>query len=105
MYISLLYFSAMNAVNCNTRNNPSPIPRAVLREPVLNTYKHCIFVYLKIKKTNLSILMNTMKPPVLVLIRYGQVVQMFIYLSFGIFSVQTTHNCNRKKFCYKKILV
>ena len=54
MYISLLYFSAMNAVNCNTRNNPSPIPRAVLREPVLNTYKHCIFVYLKIKKTNLS---------------------------------------------------
>ena len=52
MYISLLYFSAMNAVNCNTRDNPSPIPRAVLREPVLNTYKHCIFVYLKIRQTS-----------------------------------------------------
>ena len=56
MYGSLLHFSAMNAVNCNTRNKASPIPRAVLREPVLNMYKHCVFVYLKIKKINLSTL-------------------------------------------------
>ena len=44
MYGSLLHFSAMNAVNCNTRNKASPIPRAVLREPVLNMYKCCKFL-------------------------------------------------------------
>ena len=53
MYGSLLHFSAMNAVNCNTRNKASPIPRTVLRELVLNMYKCCIFVYLTIK-TDLS---------------------------------------------------
>ena len=56
MYGSLLHFSAMNAVNCNTRNKASPIPRAVLRQPVLNKYKCCVFVYPKIKKTDLSTL-------------------------------------------------
>ena len=58
MYGSCLHFSAMNAVNCNTRNKASPIPRAVLSEPVLNTYKKAasVFAYLKIKKINHSTL-------------------------------------------------
>ena len=54
MYGSLLHFSAMNAVNCNTRNKASPIPRAVLRAS--SKQKCCIFVYPKIKKTDLSTL-------------------------------------------------
>ena len=45
MYGSLLHFSAMNAVNCNTRNKASPIPRAVLREPVLN--KNAALLYIR----------------------------------------------------------
>ena len=58
MYGSLRHFAARNAVNCNTRNKASPIPRAVLREPLLNMHKNAasVFVYLKVKTINHSTL-------------------------------------------------
>ena len=96
----------MNAANCNTRNKASPTPRAVLREPVLNTYKKAasVFVYLKIKKTNHSTLTGEGHEASCSCLNqiYSQVVRMFMYLSFSTFSTQTTHNCNRKKFFFSK---
>lgn len=103
--ISYVWFTstlaAMNAVSCNTRNKASPTPRAVLREPVLNTYKSCKCLCISEDKEDKPQHPDTLKPPVLILIRYSQLVRMSMYLSFSTFSIQTTHNCNRKKFFSK----
>lgn len=59
------HFAAIN-VCCNTRNKASPTPRAVLREPGLNTYKKsCKCLCTSEDKEDKPQHPDTLKPPVL----------------------------------------
>ena len=88
-----------------TRNNQAPAQEQCWDSQVYICINAANFsLYLKIKKTKHRTLTGEdHEASCSVLIRYGQGVRMFMYLSSGTFSIQTTHNCTRKKFCCKEI--
>ena len=91
--------SAMNAVNSNNQKQRQLHFQSSAETASSKTAEmQQVSVYPKIQLTNQSSLtVKTMKSHVLVLIRYGQEGRMLKYLPFVTFSIQTTHDCNRKK--------